>query len=286
MTDQATTLRNRMRYKGEHQCRTIAVTSGKGGVGKSSTVLNFAIELQRRGKRVLIFDLDIGMGNIDILLGQQSTYTIANFFEEFLPIHDMIEIGPKGLSFIAGGTGFNDLLELDAEKLNYFFSEYEQLTKDYDYIFFDLGAGVTKSSLAFILSCDEVFLITTPEPTSIADAYSMIKHIVKENQSLPIYVLMNRSESIRSGTKMLHRFSQVTKQFLKKEVIELGVLPYDSIATKAVSRQIPYILLKNNAILSRAMRLIVERYLGQGEEEDSAQRATFVERLKRFLLVR
>src|SRR5699024_1692753 len=174
MHDQAERLRNRMNgHVEENNCKTIAVISGKGGVGKSTTVLNFAIEMQNKGKRVLIFDLDIGMGNIDILLGQPSKYTILNFLEEFLPIHDMIETGPKGLSYIAGGSGFNDLLELDEAKLNYFFSQYELLTKDYDYIFFDLGAGVSKSSLAFILASDECFLVTTPEPTSIADAYSM-----------------------------------------------------------------------------------------------------------------
>ncbi len=285
MTDQATNLRNRMRFTEEHRCRTIAITSGKGGVGKSSTVLNFAIELQKKGKRVLIFDLDIGMGNIDILLGQPSTYTIADFFEEFLPIHDMIEVGPKGLSFIAGGTGFNDLLELNEEKLQYFFTQYESLTKDYDYIFLDLGAGVTEASLSFILSSDEVFVVTTPEPTSIADAYSMIKHIVKENQRLPIYVIMNRSESLRSGKRMLRRFGQVTQKFLNKEIIELGVLPYDSIAPKAVNRQIPYVLLKENATLSRAMRLLVERYLKEDFLEPK-ESTTFVQRLKRFLLVR
>src|SRR5699024_7948467 len=136
------------------------------------------------GKRVLIFDLDIGMGNIDILLGQQSKYTILDLFKDFIPIHDMIEAGPKGLSYIAGGSGLNDLLELDEEKLNYFFSQYELLTERYDYIFFDLGAGITKNSLSFILSSDECFLITTPEPTSIADAYSMIKHIVRKNNNL------------------------------------------------------------------------------------------------------
>lgn len=287
MRDQAHHLRNRMNGNNDEKtCKTIAVISGKGGVGKSTTVLNFAIELQQKGKQVLIFDLDIGMGNIDILLGQQSKYTILNLFEEFLPIHDMIEVGPKGLSYIAGGSGFNDLLELDDEKLNYFFSQYELLTEQYDYIFFDLGAGVTKSSLAFILSSDECFLITTPEPTSIADAYSMIKHIVKENDDIPILVWMNRSRSIRDGNRMLDKFAQVAQDFLNKKVTKLGVLPYDPIVTKAVSRQIPYVLLKENATVSKTMRLIVNRFLNEDESIESASKTTFVQRLKKFLLVR
>lgn len=287
MYDQAHHLRNRMNGNKEgNRCKTIAVISGKGGVGKSTTVLNFAIELQKKGKRVLIFDLDIGMGNIDILLGQQAKYTIQNLLEEFLPIHDMIEVGPKGLSYIAGGSGFNNLLELDDEKIEYFFSQYELLTEQYDYIFFDLGAGVTKSSLAFILSSDECFLITTPEPTSIADAYSMIKHIVKEDKEIPIVVWMNRSRTIREGNRMLEKFSEVTKDFLDKEVTQLGVLPYDKIVTQAVSRQTPYVLLNENATVSRAMRSNVKRYIRLNNESEAAEETTFVQRLKRFLLVR
>lgn len=287
MHDQAEHLRNRMNGNiEENNCKTIAVISGKGGVGKSTTVLNFAIELQNKGKRVLIFDLDIGMGNIDILLGQPSKYTILNFLEGFLPIHDMIEIGPKGLSYIAGGSGFNDLLELDETKLNYFFTQYELLTKEYDYIFFDLGAGVTKSSLAFILASDECFLVTTPEPTSIADAYSMIKHIVKEDPKLPIVVWMNRSETVREGMLMLDKFANVAKEFLNKDIIKLGVLPYDFIVSRAVSRQTPYVILNENARVSRAMRQNVERYLTLNETNYEPKQATFIQRLKKFLLVR
>lgn len=287
MFDQAEQLRQRVNgNETNHSCKTISIISGKGGVGKSTTVLNFAIELQKKNKKVLIFDLDIGMGNIDILLGQQSKYTIANFFEEFLPIHDMIEVGPKGLSYIAGGTAFDHLLELDDNKSHYFFSQYELLTNNYDYIFFDLGAGISKTSLAFILSSDECFLITTPEPTSIADAYSVIKQIVKENNALPILAFMNRSPSIREGNNMLEKFANVTNNFLKKEIIQLGSLPYDQIVSKSVSRQIPYVILKENANVSKAMRLIVEKYLHFQANEVVKEEKTFIEKLKRFLLVR
>jgi|SRR5699024_10381159 len=284
MYDQAHSLRRQIHH--DNRCKTISIISGKGGVGKSTTTLNFAIELQKKGKRVLIFDLDIGMGNIDILLGQQSKHTIADFFEELSPIHDMIETGPKGLSYIAGGSGLNDLLELNDKKITHFFSQYELLTERYDYIFFDLGAGISQNSLAFILSSDECFLITTPEPTSIADAYSTIKLIVKENDELPIIVWMNRSESIREGNRMLEKFAHVTKEFLNKEITSLGILPYDHTVTQAVSRQIPYVLLKENAPISRTLRLSVDRYLTLAERIKENKKTTFIQRLKKFLLVR
>src|SRR5699024_492063 len=177
MNDQAEQLRHHV--KGHtNVAKTISIVSGKGGVGKSNTALNFCIELQKRGKKVLLFDLDIGMGNIDILLGKTPKYTIVDLFTDFMPIHDMIEIGPKGLSYIAGGCSLNDLVQMDPYKLDYFFQQYDLLVMEFDYIFFDMGAGATESSLAFILSSDECIVVTTPEPTAITDAYSMIKQIV------------------------------------------------------------------------------------------------------------
>lgn len=285
MHDQAERLRQRVNEeKAPRTSKTISIVSGKGGVGKSTTLLNFALELQKKKKRVLIFDLDIGMGNIDILLGQQSKHHILNFFEEFLPIHDMIEVGPNGLSYIAGGTAFDRLLELDENKLEYFFSQYELLTKSYDYIFFDLGAGMSKTSLAFILASDEIFLVLTPEPTSIADGYSAMKQIVKENPSLPIIAVMNRSPSIREGDRMLAKFASVANQFLQKDIVQLGSLPYDKIVPKSVSSQTPYVLLKENAAVSKAMRELVDRYLHA--ETGVKRNGSFIQKFKKFLLVR
>lgn len=286
MTDQAKELRKKLHNTNKkNRCKTISIVSGKGGVGKSTTVLNFAIQTQRLGKKVLIFDFDIGMGNIDILLGQQSTYTIANFFDDFLPIHDMIELGPKNLSYIAGGSGFNHLVTLSENKLNYFFTEYEKLTEEYDYIFFDIGAGVTEDTLSLILASDECFIITTPEPTSIADAYSMIKHIVLKNKQLPLFVLMNRSETIKEGNDTIKKLSRVVKKFLNKDLRALGSLPYDQTVLKSVKRQIPYTLLKENAPVSKAMKAIVEQYLSLKRERSKPDKPTFIDRLRRLLLM-
>ena len=160
------------------------------------------------------------------------------------------------------------------------------MTEQYDYIFFDLGAGISKSSLAFILSSDECFLITTPEPTSIADAYSILKHIVTEKADLPISVCMNRSRTIREGNRMLEKFNEVTEGFLNKKVEKLGVLPNDPIVTEAVTRQKPYVLMKENAFVSRTMRSMVQQYVSKGEGEKMTASTSFVQRIKQFLLVR
>lgn len=290
MSDQAEQLRNRLAKDNRNgrEGRTISVVSGKGGVGKSNTALNFAIALQEKGKKVLLFDLDVGMGNIDILLGIQTKYTIVDMFTNYMDIHDIIEIGPKGLSYIAGGTGLNDFFTLNQEKVNYFYEQYNKLVKDFDYILFDLGAGATSDSMVFVLASDECIVVTTPEPTSITDAYSMIKFIVKERRNMPISVIMNRSIKQKEGIQALNRFEKVINQFLERDIKKIGILPDDKIVSTAVIRQTPYLLLNEQAAVSRAIRLVVNNYLTDSEELNSKARSpfSFVRKLKQLITER
>src|SRR5690625_6832476 len=151
MYDQAESLRNQL-TSNKGQAKTIAFASGKGGVGKYNIALIFAIELQQMKKSVLLFDLDVEMGNIDILLGSKSKYSIMNLFTDFLPICGIIELGPKNLSYIAGGTNLHELVHLDKERLDYIFSQYRELARMYDYIIFVLGARITSTTLSFSIS--------------------------------------------------------------------------------------------------------------------------------------
>lgn len=282
MSDQAARLRNRLSNDNQH-AKTIAIVSGKGGVGKSNTALNFSIEMQERGKKVLLFDLDVGMGNIDILIGNDSRYSIVNLFNEFMPIHDIIELGPKGLSYIAGGSSLKELITIDKSKLDYFYEQYDLLVTEFDYIIFDLGAGATESSMSFVLASDECFVITTPEPTSITDAYSMVKHIITRRNDMPISVIMNRCDSRKEGDRMLNRFSHVISSFLKINVEKMGLLPNDKIVSTAVIRQTPYVLLNENAPVSKAIKRIVTHYLQQSNDVNILKPVSFVQKLKRFL---
>lgn len=285
MYDQAERLRKQISKHGK-RAKTIAVVSGKGGVGKSNTALNFSIELSSLGKQVLLFDLDVGMGNINILLGKDSTYSIVDLFKEYRPIHDMIELGPKGLSYIAGGSSLDELLNLDHDRLDFFFEQYDRLTEKYDYILFDLGAGASSSTLSFTLAADECFVITTPEPTAITDAYSMIKHIVLQKGAMPVSVLINRCNRTKEGHKTLERFTEVIDRFLKKEVYQLGILPNDQTVLQAVMRQTPYVLLDEKAPVSKAMKQIVRNYLKQSNEVNKLEPKSFVQKLKSLLAAR
>ena len=282
MRDQAERLRTQC-ANDKKEAKTIAVVSGKGGVGKSNTALNFSLELQNRGNKVLLIDLDVGMGNIDILLGRNSMYSIAHLFTDFRPLHDIIELGPFNLSYVSGGSSLNELLQLDETKLNYFYREYDQAVYEYDYILFDLGAGATSASLAFILAADECLVVTTPEPTAITDSYSMIKHIVSKRSDIPIYVLMNRCEDTREGEKMLERFKQIVNKFLHVDVTKMGMLPTDKTVQHAVINQTPFLLYNQDAPVSRALKEITTNYLRSSNKINKLKPVSFVQRLKRLI---
>nr|WP_164668978.1 MinD/ParA family protein [Virgibacillus doumboii] len=284
--DQAESLRRQVEHTREPgQAKTIAVVSGKGGVGKSNVALNFALELLRHDNKVLLFDLDVGMGNIDILLGLHAEKSIVDMFNNQLTVHDIIETGPRGISYVAAGSGLTDFFTMNQEKRDYFFRQYDELITIYDYIIFDMGAGVTNDSLSFIVASDECIVVTTPEPTSITDAYGMIKHIINRQQSMPVSVIMNRS-SIKNGSQTMERFRLIVEQFLNIKIRKLGILPDDKTVSAAVVRQIPYVLLNEKAAVSRAIKDITIDYLQNGSEAKNQKSASFVQRLKAFVMER
>lgn len=285
MKDQAELLRHRMKTREPvKQARTIAIASGKGGVGKSNFCLNFALQLTAQQKRVLIFDLDIGMGNIDILMGETPTHTFIDLFRENMTIHDIIELGPESLSYIAGGSGLSHIFQLDHGKFLHFQNEFDKLTKSYDYILFDMGAGATDDSFNFIISAEEAIVVTTPEPTSITDGYAMIKHLVKKEKQLPISVLVNRSLHDKNGRQTFERLQMVVRKFLEKEITFLGTIPDDRAVLQAVNNQKPFVLDQPTSKASRSLKNIAAEYI----QEDAPQGVptSFMDKLKRFVFER
>lgn len=285
MSDQAASLRRKLQVsKNPREAKTLSFISGKGGVGKSNIALNFSLELIKNDQKVLLFDLDVGMGNIDILLGLNSDKTIIDMFNEQLSIHDIIEKGPKNLAYIAGGSGLSDFFNLNADRKDYFLSQYTELVQMYDYIIFDMGAGATKDSIFFILASDECIVITTPEPTSITDAYGMIKHVASNQPHMPISVIMNRCSAQKDGERALERFKTVISQFLHIEIRMMGILPEDKMVTNAVRRQIPFTLLKEKSAAGRAVQQLTINYLIESKEVNNiGNPSSFVLKLKQFI---
>ncbi|SFD80199.1 flagellar biosynthesis protein FlhG [Lentibacillus persicus] len=280
--DQAAKLRQRMHDElVTREAKTIAIASGKGGVGKSNVALNFSLELASHDNKVLLFDLDIGMGNVDILLGLESDTTLADMFENYLSIHDVIKTGPRGMAYAAAGSALNDFFSLSRHDMAYFFQQYEELIPAYDYIIFDMGAGASFEMLSFVFAANECIVVTTPEPTSITDAYGLIKYIANSKPDMPVSVIMNRSRSVKNGQQALERFHRVIEQFLEMDIRKLGILPEDKTVSDAVLQQTPYILLNDKAAVSKAMKDISKRYIGT---KTTRSPGNFVQRLKRLLM--
>lgn len=284
MNDQAERLRQKIQANhNKKQTKVIAIVSGKGGVGKSNFSLNFSLALQKQHKRVLIFDMDIGMGNIDVLMGKTSSYTIVDFFNQNLPLQKIILQFTDNVDYIGGGTGLSKLMEYKEEAFERFASELEEVLGEYDYIIFDMGAGIGEADLHFILSVDDIIVITLPEPPAIMDAYSVMKHLYILDSSLPQYLIINRTQSEREGTETAQRLMRVSKSFLGKDIISLGMIPDDKNIKKSVSEQKPLMLHNDRAPAARAIKMITEKYTEQTiTEKQQANPKQFINKLKRF----
>ncbi|EQB36398.1 MULTISPECIES: MinD/ParA family protein [Virgibacillus] len=282
--DQAAILRQKMQtFNQPYNSKTIAVLSGKDGVGKSNITVNFSLALIESGKKVLVVDMDIGMGNSDILLGLQVEKTMIDMFEDNLSLFEIIQTGPRNLDYIAAGSGLSSIFSMKDHHKQLFFNQYGQVIGLYDYVIFDMGAGVTRDAMSFVLASDECFIVTTPEPTAITDAYSMIKHILHYNHTIPIQVIMNRSQSGNKGWKLLERFTKVVDQFLHVQIGALGVLPYDKTVNQAVINQTPFFVEKERSTISKAMRKMAGDYLKTQNNRQDFTSSSFLQKLKQIV---
>jgi flagellar biosynthesis protein FlhG len=273
MIDQAQGLRNLVQIKNEHgtrETRVITVTSGKGGVGKSNFTLNFALTLQSRGYKVLVFDADIGLANIDVLMGVSSKYSLYHLLKKEKTIWEIIQKGYNDLEFIAGGSGFNDLLRLTDDELDYFANQVNQLNGYVDFIIFDTGAGLSKETLKFILAAEETIVVTTPEPTSITDAYAIIKMVNSMGHKVPFTLVINRVTDLKEGKQTADKISLVAKQFLQIDIPTLGFVDDDSSVSKAVKKQIPFTIAFPNSAASKGIHSLVDRFIAGQQQGESA----------------
>lgn len=265
MMDQAEALRNLVKQQELQDegrtTRVVTVTSGKGGVGKSNFSLNFALALQRLGKKVLVFDADIGMANIDVLMGVSSTYNLYHLLKQEKTIWEIVQEGPEGLNFIAGGSGFRDLMDLSTEQLDRFVDEISKLHGRYDVILFDTGAGLSKETVKFITAAQETIVVTTPEPTSITDAYALIKMVKAMEVDVHFKLIVNRAADFREGKQTADKISMVAHRFLQSDLPHLGILPDDPNVSKAVKRQVPFTVAYPGSEASVAIDRIAKQFL-------------------------
>lgn len=267
--DQANNLRNLIskssannkQYK-ELSARVITVTSGKGGVGKTNFSVNLAIELSKMGKRVVIIDADFGLANIEVLFGVMPRYNLADVLKGFKEIREVLTDGPMGIKFISGGSGLKDLNNISERQMFYVIDNFTYLDSIFDVIIIDTGAGISKSVVNFVKASDETVIITTPEPTSITDAYALIKTIRDEKGNMPVFkIVVNRVDDNEEGFEIFSKINKASSKFLNIPLENLGYIPYDKFLVKAVKNQEPATICFPNCEFTKAIEAISYRLM-------------------------
>ncbi|NLK26780.1 MAG: MinD/ParA family protein [Clostridiales bacterium] len=237
--------------------RVITVTSGKGGVGKSSISVNLAIALSKLGKRVVILDADFGLANVEVMLGIRPQNNLADLIFRGKSLADIVTKGPENIGFISGGSGIQEMTNLQRSQIVYLIQKLVELDHQADIILIDTGAGITDSVIEFVAASSEVLLVSTPEPTSITDAYALLKTLSRKADfsahDTIIRMISNRVMSDREGRELYDKLNTVVDRFLDIPMDYLGAVLQDSNISKAVIHQKPAILLYPNLNFSRKM---------------------------------
>lgn len=269
MSDQAQKLRE-LAAAHKPKPRIITVTSGKGGVGKSNVVINLAIALAQMDKRVLIIDADLGLANVDILLGLKNRFNIEDVMDGRMKLKDIVVEGPLGIKVVPGSSGMPRVANMSGRKRKEFIASFEDLEEQADIILIDTSAGITRNVTKFALLADDIVLVTTPEPSAITDAYAMIKVLYGERPTANIGLIVNQAKSHAQAREVANKIAEVSRQFLNFPIFVLGTLPSDPHVPRAVMQRRPWMEIYPRAAASTAIRKVAANILnGDGESRTS-----------------
>ncbi|MBR3602373.1 MAG: MinD/ParA family protein [Lachnospiraceae bacterium] len=267
--DQAEQLRNIIKANQSPQrplARVITVTSGKGGVGKSNVSINLALQFRKMGQRVIILDADFGLANIEIMFGTVPKHNLCDLIYKGKNIKDIITWGAGDVGFISGGSGIVGMSNLSKNYLVYIIQNLAQLDAIADVIIIDTGAGISDAVLEFLVASGEIILVTTPEPTSITDSYSLLKALNRHprfsKEASKIKVVANRVNRIAEGTSLFEKLELVVNKYLKIPISYLGAIPLDNQLAEAVMQQKPVSLSNPNAKSTIAFENIAAKLMG------------------------
>ncbi|MGN1179860.1 MAG: MinD/ParA family protein [Suilimivivens sp.] len=276
--DQAQQLRNIIKANGAQRpvARVITVTSGKGGVGKSNTAINLAIQFRKMGQRVIILDADFGLANIEIMFGTVPRHNLCDLIYQGKNIKEIITWGPMDVGFISGGSGIAGLSNLSREYLTYIIQNLAELDAITDIVIVDTGAGISDAVLEFLVASGEVLVVTTPEPTSITDSYSLLKALKRHprfsEQASQIKMIANKVESQNEGQALFNKLNAVVTRYLKLPITYLGSVPQDSQLSKAVMQQMPVSLQAPSSKSALAYEAIAAKMMNRELNQNVARR--------------
>ena len=269
MADQAEKLREIMRNKSSvtqtespppKACRIISVSSGKGGVGKTNIAINLALAYAKMGKKVIVLDADLGLANVNVVLGVIPRYNLYHLIRQQKKMRDIILDTAYGIQIVAGASGFSKIANLSEDERKNFIEELHELSSA-DIIIIDTSAGVSNNVLTFVAASDDAIIVTTPEPTAITDAYGIVKIIATEidNLDLGLKLVVNRVKTVTEGRKVAERVINIAGQFLNIKLDYLGFVYEDAVVQNAVIRQRPFLTLDPKGKASICIDHIVRR---------------------------
>lgn len=262
------------------RARVLAVTSGKGGVGKTNVSVNLSYALLAMGYEVMVLDADLGLANVDVLLGTVPQMHLGHALSGQADILDVIYEGPGRLKLIAGGSGVGELADLPENDLARFIQSMRKLENQTDFLIVDTGAGLGRSVRNFLLAADVVLVVTTPEPTAMTDAYALIKSVVQKNPAADIKLVVNQAESREEAEEAASRLSAAMLRFLGASLEFLGSIPQDREVPRSVRNQRPFFLASPATAASQAVREIARGLVGD-KENPRAGVSLFFDRLSR-----
>jgi len=259
--------------------RTTVISSGKGGVGKTSLSVSLAIALAEDGKSVTLVDADLGLANINVILGIIPKYNLYHVIKGKKKLKDIIIDVPEGIKIIAGASGFHQLANLEPKQREEFISSIAELAND-DYLIVDTGAGISQNVLSFVMAADEVIVVTTPEPTAITDAYGIIKAIASQSTEKHIKLIVNKAQSVAEGKRVAQRVINIAGQFLNIKVEDLGFVYEDICVPKSVRNQKPFYVSYPKSRASGCVKVIADRLNNkQVEYEKGSGITSFIKNL-------
>lgn len=242
LADQAQTLRHLVSQSTARRARTVAVVSGKGGVGKSNVAVNLAVRLAQMGRRVILLDADLGTANADVLCNVTAGRNLAHVVAGRQSLAEAMVEAPGGFWLIPGASGLAQMAALGEFERARLVQQIQQLEHEADLILIDTGAGVSPNVLGFALAADQCLVVTTPEPPAVTDAYAMIKSMHRQQSELDVRVLVNMVLDGREGREVFNRIDAVCRRFLSLNTRYAGHVVHDSRVAAAVRHQRPFIL--------------------------------------------
>lgn len=261
--------------------RTICVSSGKGGVGKTNLTLNLALALTEFGQRVLILDADMGMANVEVILGKVHPHNLYHVITGQKQLQEIVSTGPNGIQIISGGSGIPELANLEQEQLMNFVDEIKKLDGTVDFFLIDTGAGISRNVLSYICASNALIIVTTPEPTAITDAYGLIKSVESLQPDMEMQLVVNRIENEAEGEGVTRKLQIAVKQFLGREIEILGFIPEDPSVVKSVRSQRPFLLSNSNSPASLALKKIAAK-LSNAEIIPDSEMSSFFHKIAHF----